>query len=436
MSDARKTTHVWFFMLMALVLIVGSGVTVQAAKLYVANNGLDSATCGDKSTPCRSISQAIQNASPGDKIIVGPGRYGDLDADGTFGETGEEDAEVGFGCSCMIKVNKQLTIESRDGAAATVLDAGGFNTIVVTISASGVVFGKKKKGFTLTHAGAGGSGLDIAAGTNGVRVMGNLVTANSGDGFVFGGSGHVLTGNVVSANGFGGFSFGGSGHVLTGNVASANGFHGFAFSGSGHVLTGNVASANGFHGFQFHGSGHVLSGNSALGNKRFGFLILDFFSVDSATIIKNNLFGNNSQTVAGFTNCGLLNQSGDAFTVPNNFWGAATGPSATEPADNVCNSGTGSSTTVPSFATKEFKVRVKILEELPNESAVIEPSRLPVSEESFDLRLYTLAGQLLARASDETQLALAKKGLANGVYLAEKIYADGRREIVKVALRD
>ena len=35
-----------------------------AATLFVANNGLDSTTCGAKSQPCRSISTAIDLAQP------------------------------------------------------------------------------------------------------------------------------------------------------------------------------------------------------------------------------------------------------------------------------------------------------------------------------------------------------------------------------------
>jgi hypothetical protein len=260
----------------------------------------------------------------------------------------------------------------------------------VTISASGVVFGKKNKGFTLTHAGFGGLLIPVGS-TTGVR--------------------------------------------FTGNVASDNGFFGFQFIGSGHVLTGNLASANDDDGFLFFGSGHLLSGNSALGNKGFGILIFNSGGVDSATITKNNLFGNNNQPFTlganTFTNCGLLNRSEDSFSLPNNFWGAATGPSATEPADNVCNSGTGSSTTVPSFSTKEFKVKVKALEEVPTETVPDFAASAP-SPSEVGLGVYSLTGQLIAIVFDQTQLALTTRSLPNGIYLTVRTYADGRRELVKI----
>ena len=62
----------------AVVIYIASlGADAQAKTLFIANNGLDSPTCGAVNAPCRSISQAIANASPGDKVIVGPGRYRD-----------------------------------------------------------------------------------------------------------------------------------------------------------------------------------------------------------------------------------------------------------------------------------------------------------------------------------------------------------------------
>jgi parallel beta-helix repeat protein len=475
--------YIWTMTIVFVIALVAwNAESVFAAKLYVSNNGVDSATCGEKKNPCRSISRAIQNAISGDTVIVGSGRYGDLNGDGIFDDPGDEAAEVSSGCYCMIKVNKPLSLESRDGAAATVLDAGGIAIDVVRIeaSASGTVLGnKRKKGFSLTR---GFSGLYIVAGS-GVRILGNLASANSADGFNFSGSGHVitgnqatdnnedgfdfngsgnlLTGNVASANGYSGFIFRGSGHVLTGNqatnnneegfvflgsdhvltgnVATDNGSYGFDFNGSGNLLTGNVASANGLFGFNFSGSGHLLSGNSALGNKGFGIFIFNSGDVDSATITKNNLFGNNNHLLTigiggkTFTNCGLLNQSGDSFSAPNNFWGTTAGPGTfgspqPEPADNVCDDPvvSGSSTTVPSFATKEFKVKIKALEELPTE-AVSTSFNTPEAQ----LHVYSLTGQLAAIVADQRQLALATRSLANSVYLAVKIYADGRRELMK-----
>ena len=350
-----------------LLAVAGLGLgalagAAEAATLNVANNGVDSGTCGAAASPCRSISQAIANASAGDRIVVGPGRYGDLDGDGAFTSAGEEAPSVA--CSCMIKVDKAVTIESRAGAGATVLDVGGLPGNVVGILASGVVFGRAKKGFTLT---GGISGLVVFSGTSGVSVAGNLATANPNYGFYFDGSGHVGSGNAAHASN-NGFYLRDSGHTLTGNLASGN-VVGFAFEGSGHHLTGNVASANSAYGFSFVGSGHLLSSNVASANDQVGVFAQagsgHVFSGNAVhgngvgtawggtgTLSKNNLYGN--------VNCGMNNQSGSAIDARNNFWGAATGPGA-DPADNVCNFGAGSSTTTAPFSTKESPVKSRPL---------------------------------------------------------------------------
>ncbi|HWQ69060.1 MAG TPA: hypothetical protein VN494_03740 [Patescibacteria group bacterium] len=57
-------------LMFSLLLAAGE---IQAATLYVANNGMDSGTCGAQAEPCRSITQTITNASDGDTVIVGPG---------------------------------------------------------------------------------------------------------------------------------------------------------------------------------------------------------------------------------------------------------------------------------------------------------------------------------------------------------------------------
>jgi hypothetical protein len=52
-----------------------------SAVLRVTNDGADSSSCGSQTAPCRSISQGIENASDGDTIYVGPGRYGNVIGD-------------------------------------------------------------------------------------------------------------------------------------------------------------------------------------------------------------------------------------------------------------------------------------------------------------------------------------------------------------------
>lgn len=110
--------------LVALALCT-AGANANAAMLYVANNGVDSRNCGTKGNgPCRSISRALALAADGDTIEVGPGLYGDIDADGQFVSPGDEQAQLNQGCECIVHVNKSVTVVSRAGATQTLVHPG------------------------------------------------------------------------------------------------------------------------------------------------------------------------------------------------------------------------------------------------------------------------------------------------------------------------
>lgn len=162
--------------LTAMVLLALAS-SAHGGTLYVANNGVDGPTCGPKKSPCRSISQAANtNATDGDSIIVGPGRYGDLSGNGTLGDSpGEETG--GFGCVLLIA--RAVTITSSAGAAQTVIDG---RTVLsescnVGILADGTQLGKPGKGFTVTDTAVdfGASGILVTA-TN-VVIQGNQIVA-------------------------------------------------------------------------------------------------------------------------------------------------------------------------------------------------------------------------------------------------------------------
>ena len=58
--------------------------------LWVTNDGKDSGACGSRASPCRSISQAMENAVDGDTIWVGAGRYGHISGDPNFAGPGDD----------------------------------------------------------------------------------------------------------------------------------------------------------------------------------------------------------------------------------------------------------------------------------------------------------------------------------------------------------
>jgi len=350
-----------------LCVVLGSAWPVGAATVLVAVNGVDGAACGTKAAPCRSIGEAIDRAAPGDTISVGPGRYGDLDNDGTLAGPGEETGSAAVGPGIFIL--KRLTVLSRDGAGETVLDFGNATTLMqdvsgVSIAASGTVFGKPKKGFTITGVGSEAAGVRILGTAVGVHVAGNRVIDVGGTAFAVDGAEHVVEGNRAFGNSVG-FQIAGVGHTIRGNLSVRNG-SGFSVDGTNHLLQQNSASANGvginvqgsthrivenvvtgstFEGFFVNADGSTIMKNSALANAR-GMLI-EGVDAGTVTVTQNNLIGNQA--------CGIETNliSGGTVLAPQNFWGAASGPGP-DPADDECG------VIANPFATKEIKVRAKL----------------------------------------------------------------------------
>lgn len=388
-------------MQIARIVMIGAlaAVPAGAATVNVTTNGADDPACGGKSAPCRTLSQAIANAAAGDKVVVGPGRYGDVDGDGVLGGPGEEPVPAG---DRMIEIDKPLAILSREGAGATILDAGGAIGAVLFIEdVTGVTIGKRKRGFTIT--GAFGTGVSLNedhASTDHLRLEGNRLVANGDSGCeLCGGDDHVVRFNHALANGGHGISLcggaAGERHQIIGNTAIGNaagfsgtgtgstfkdnlalgnrgaGFHAIAETADAdstfrnnaashnqlegfhlrndHALKGNVANGNGAAGMLLQDNGGAVSKNALVGNRGPG---LELTGSPAPTITKNSIFGNGTD---GATNCGIDNGTGATVDAPKNFWGAATGPGA-DPADATC--GANAVTTAP-VATKEIKVKVK-----------------------------------------------------------------------------
>ena len=340
----------------AVFMVLAAGA--QAATLFVANNGVDSPGCGATQTPCRSISRAIGNAKAGDEVVVGPGRYGDLNGNGAIGEAGEESGATG--CDCMIAVNKALVIRSSHGAAATLIDARTVNvTQNVLFIATGGEFGRPGQGFTVTPAigAAQFAPFGIMIDSNDVSVRGNQVVGSfqskgigintvcsAGvvrieDNQVMGWNlgiqpecaNKTVRRNALSFNVWGVLAF--TDLPVADNVAignSASGIHVTGGSASGNIAAGNATGLSS----SFVG---VLSGNAALGNS----VGIDSFDGGGA-VQGNNLIGNQ---------CGLRREGPSSAIATNDFWGAATGPGV-DPADNVCF---GLAVTSP-FATTPFNV--------------------------------------------------------------------------------
>jgi hypothetical protein len=342
----------------AVALLLTVTPRADAATRYVTNTGSDGPSCGLALTSaCRSISQAVELANPGDTILVGPGRYGDLNRNGILGEPGEE---LGYltppaSCSCVLLVHKRVILISSAGAAVTMIDGRSVDVIQnVLLSTGGGEFGRPGKGFTVTGtAQKTASGSLLGEGIvidEAVTVRGNQVVVTepaAGNGAigiaVVNGAPIRIEGNLVT----GGWSTGiqgRAGTTVSKNQALSNIL---GIKADGGSVVGNVAAANGF-GIYVTGTASV-TGNAAYSNG-YGFIFERPFS---GVFARNNMFGNR---------CGLQNGLGiviigvAGLVATNNYWGAATGPGSGGAADNVCDENGGTSNVTP-FATKPFTVK-------------------------------------------------------------------------------
>jgi Periplasmic copper-binding protein (NosD) len=342
MSSRRATIARTALGAATLLLLASSA---EAGTVNVANDGVDGAACGAKTAPCRSITRGIANAAPGDKVVVGPGRYGDLNSNGVLSGAGEEIPTAG--CGCMLTVNKAVKLTSSRGAAATVIDARtvavGKNVLIAT---NGGAFGAPAKGFMVTNS-SGGSGIVLDA--TDVSVRGNQVVSDGNGTFgieTVDGPGLIrIEANQVIGPWNSGIRALGGGKTVRRNAVSLAG-RGIESFGS-NAIEGNVVTANG-DGLSLNGQGAVV-GNAAVGNRSSGVFAT---TTNGLSLERNNFFGN-----AG---CGVSYNAVivGALLAQKNYWGAATGPGP-DPADFSCN-GPSSSTTVTPFATKAFNVKAPI----------------------------------------------------------------------------
>ena len=362
---------------------IGIGIA-HADTRYVASYGVDGPSCGTAAAPCRSITQALTLAGSGGRVIVGPGRYGDLDADGVLGEAGEE--PVPGACNCMILIAQPVTLESTGGAGATVISVPSTVSFGVRVQADDVVFGKKTRGFTIS---GGFTVMQVDLGFKHANIAGDRITAGMSTGLSMGGSDHMIVGNTAVGNGGAGFALGGvasTGFKISKNFAAENGQQGFNIRGGGFKVIGNVASNNRGDGIGvFYDTfdptaavtGNVAAGNAgigftlgtgaifpvtptarrnaAVGNRRGGV----FMAGNGVRVEDSNIFGNGSVPdvagAGGLLNCGIISGLPTPVVAEDNFWGASTGPGA-DPADAVCVKGAGSVDAVP-FATEPFNVK-------------------------------------------------------------------------------
>jgi hypothetical protein len=343
-------------------IMMADVASATSATLNVTNDGADSASCGAQTKPCRTISQAIENAADGDSIEVGAGTYGNLSGDPNFAGPGDEHAQMSSNIpepGCIICISKGVHIYSLHGAAVTIIQAIPSTPFASTvmIQSDGVIFGQVGGGFTLTGGNVNGVNLDLNARNIGVGLKRNITVAGNvdvgdGNGFAFSGlpfaddrcpvpacisTATVTFADNESINNGAGFNVTVNTYnppiILQSNLAQGSGTGFLVATGAqdeadsnlsaGNVsLLGNIAVHNGF-GFDLTLVGRTEK-NTAAGNSQAGFRTVPF-----GTFRGNSALGNAGPGIvmnyganfnAGAFGLSPLSNNYSPFT-QNNFYG-------------------------------------------------------------------------------------------------------------------
>lgn len=221
---------------------------------------------------------------------------------------------------------------------------------------------------------ANSASFSFQSSSSDVSVKQNEASGNGFEPFVIEGADHVFSKNTVTGRSAAAFFLTGTASNITllANVARDNSF-GFVFNaGSSFTVTGNIAAGNTNDGFTFLAppTSIAMEKNLAIGNEGNGF----YFSTPTqpimirnsairnrgyginingaATLHQNNIFGNGNGVTS---QCGLVQNGSTLADATDNFWGDPAGPSAVDPADNVCGNVGFVDATSPAAA--EFTVK-------------------------------------------------------------------------------
>lgn len=367
-----------------LVLLLAS--TLQSETYHVANNGLDSDTCGVKAAPCRTISRAISKANSGDKILVQPGIYGDYNQDDDLDDAGDE--AYLESTEAMIAVDKSVRILSTAGAMSTFIKVPSGKDYALYFQANGASLGKTKKGFTVL----GGDEAAIFVEGSNVRIISSRVKSSSGAGVLAGcatvegqetpenrgspSSGRILNSEIsnntgqglylcentsnwtlrsseFSNNGSSGATLYGSGHRVNKNYFTANQGYGLeAIDVTNIRVVKNIAIANFNGGVTTGGSqSAILKRVATIGNAGVG-----YFFFGSGSVSQSNFYSNHGRINSDYSNCGIFDNTADG-SVSKNYFGSSIGPGI-DPADEVCSQIKNFEGL--NFSSKEFKVTLKV----------------------------------------------------------------------------
>ena len=213
-----------------------------------------------------TIQAAVNVACPEDIITV---------RDGTYTEN--------------VDVNKQLTIQSENGAGMTTVEAESSNDHVFEVTADYVTI----EGFTVYGAtGTGKAGIYLGSGTDHCNISDNSASNNYHGIYLRSSSDNTLSDNTCSNNSYGIKLYYSSSNTLSSNTANSNNYNGIyvMYSGS-NDLTNNTTNSNSYGIRLYYSSDNTLTGNTANLNYNYGI----FLDGSSNNTLTNNTVKENSR---------------------------------------------------------------------------------------------------------------------------------------------
>src|SRR5215472_8195505 len=256
-------TRLAFLCLVSILLLILAPFALASTTWYVDGaNGNDGNNCKTRQTACKTIEHAISLALSGDTIGIGPATY-------------TENLTIGISLRII-----------GSGAPSTIIDGGGFNTVVVisteganvTLSKVTIRNGRGNYGGGISNLGtltinsstitgniaSDGGAMELWYGgtvtINNSTIAGNSATYGGGVDLTHGGTA-TINNSTIAANSSGIISFDGSSATFQNSILANN--TGGNCSGT-TISTGyNLSSDNTCN---FNGAGDMNNTNAKLGN--------------------------------------------------------------------------------------------------------------------------------------------------------------------------
>ena len=292
-------------LLLALTFFALAAPQCAATTYYVSTNGVDSNnSAGTQAAPFLTLQKAFNYAVSGDTVTLNNGTY-----------TGQGDVALDFD-------GKNITVNSVNGAAATIIDCGGTSTanhraFYLHTGETNVVI----SGLTIKNAYVGGNRNSSFAGSGGAVDIESGSTATLANCILSGNTAYYFFGGYLGGGVYNGGTVTLTDCTLSGNTESGNGSGGGIYNGGTATLTNNCTlsgnTASGSGGGIYNGGTATLTNNCTLSGNTASGSGGGVYNGGTVTLTNCPLSGNNASSGGGVYSVGSATMTGCALTQNN-----------------------------------------------------------------------------------------------------------------------